>query len=46
LGTLAVIAVPNLNTAGEAAAALWWMQKEFLIELEYVTWSPSPRAAR
>jgi uncharacterized membrane protein len=38
LSTLAVIAYPDQNTAGEAAAALSRMQKEFLIELEDVAW--------
>jgi uncharacterized membrane protein len=38
LSTLAVIAYPDQNTAGEAAAALQRMQKEFLIELEDVAW--------
>ena len=38
MSTLAVIAYPNQNTAGEAAAALQRMQKEFLIELEDVAW--------
>jgi uncharacterized membrane protein len=38
MSTLAVIAYPEMNTAGEAAAALQRMQKEFLIELEDVAW--------
>ena len=38
MSTLAVIAYPDQNTAGEAAAALGRMQKEFLIELEDVAW--------
>jgi uncharacterized membrane protein len=38
LSTLAVIAYPNQSTAGEAAAALARMQKEFLIELEDIAW--------
>ena len=38
MSTLAVIAYPEQNTAGEAAAALQRMQKEFLIELEDVAW--------
>jgi uncharacterized membrane protein len=38
MSTLAVIAYPDQNTAGEAAAALQRMQKEFLIELEDVAW--------
>jgi uncharacterized membrane protein len=36
--TLAVIAYPEQSTAGEAAAALKKMQKNFLIELEDVAW--------
>jgi uncharacterized membrane protein len=38
MSTLAVISYPDQNTAGEAAAALGRMQKEFLIELEDVAW--------
>ena len=38
MSTLAVIAYPEQSTAGEAAAALARMQKEFLIELEDVAW--------
>ena len=38
MSTLAVIAYPDQGTAGEAAAALQRMQKEFLIELEDVAW--------
>ena len=38
MSTLAVIAYPDQSTAGEAAAALQRMQKEFLIELEDVAW--------
>src|SRR5215204_4800210 len=38
MSTLAVIAYPEQNTAGEAAAALQRMQKELLIELEDVAW--------
>ena len=38
MSTLAVIAYPDQNTAGEAAAALQRMQKELLIELEDVAW--------
>src|SRR5918993_170094 len=38
MSTLAVIAYPEQSTAGEAAAALGRMQKEFLIELEDVAW--------
>jgi uncharacterized membrane protein len=38
MSTLAVIAYPEQNTAGEAAAALQRMQKEVLIELEDVAW--------
>ena len=38
MSTLAVIAYPDQSTAGEAAAALARMQKEFLIELEDVAW--------
>ena len=38
MSTLAVIAYPEQGTAGEAAAALQRMQKEFLIELEDVAW--------
>src|SRR5215204_3021732 len=38
MSTLAAIAYPDQNTAGEAAAALQRMQKELLIELEDVAW--------
>ena len=38
MSTLAVIAYPDQDTAGEAAAALVRMQKEFLIKLEDVAW--------
>jgi uncharacterized membrane protein len=38
MSTLAVIAYPEQSTAGEAAAALQRMQKEFLIKLEDVAW--------
>jgi len=38
MSTLAVIAYPQENTAGEAAAKLAQMQKEFLITLEDVAW--------
>jgi uncharacterized membrane protein len=38
MSTLAVIAYPDQSTAGEAAAALVRMQKEFLIKLEDVAW--------
>src|SRR3954454_2059753 len=38
MSTLAAIAYPDQNTAGEAAAALARMQKELLIELEDVAW--------
>jgi uncharacterized membrane protein len=38
MSTLAVIAYPDQKTAGEAAAALARMQKEYLIELEDVAW--------
>src|ERR687893_1338393 len=38
MSTLAVIAYPEQSTAGEAAAALGRMQKEFLIELDDVAW--------
>ena len=38
MSTLAAIAYPEQNTAGEAAAALQRMQKELLIELEDVAW--------
>ena len=38
MSTLAIIAYPDQNTAGEAVAALQRMQKEFLIELEDVAW--------
>ena len=38
MSTLAVIAYPDQSTAGEAAAALVQMQKEFLIKLEDVAW--------
>ena len=41
--TLAVIAYPEQRTAGEAAAALARMQKEFLIELEDVAWVTKSR---
>jgi uncharacterized membrane protein len=41
--TLAVIAYPEQSTAGEAAAALQRMQKEFLIELEDVAWVTKTR---
>jgi uncharacterized membrane protein len=34
MSTLAVITYPQEGTAGEAAAALVGMQKEYLIELE------------
>jgi uncharacterized membrane protein len=46
LSTLAVIAYPDQNTAGEAAAALQRMQKEFLIELEDVAWVTKSRTVR
>jgi uncharacterized membrane protein len=36
--TLAVIAYPDPSTAGEAAAALKGMEKEFLIDLQDVAW--------
>jgi uncharacterized membrane protein len=36
--TLAVIAYPDQSTAGEAAAALQRMQKEFLIDVQDVAW--------
>jgi len=36
--TLAVIAYPGQNTAGEAAASLKGMEKEFLIDLQDVAW--------
>ena len=36
--TLAVIAYPEQDTAGEAAAALKRMQDEFLIDLQDVAW--------
>ena len=38
MSTLAVIAYPQENTAGEAAAKLAEMQKEYLIQLEDVAW--------
>jgi uncharacterized membrane protein len=38
MSTLAVIAYPQQNTAGEAAAKLAQMQKEYLIDLEDVAW--------
>jgi len=38
MSTLAVIAYPNQDTAGEAASALARMQKEYLIELDDVAW--------
>ena len=38
MSTLAVIAYPQENTAGEAAATLARMQKEYLIQLEDVAW--------
>ena len=38
MSTLAAIAYPEQNAAGEAAAALQRMQKELLIELEDVAW--------
>ena len=38
MSTLAVIAYPEQSTAGEAAAALKKMQKNFLIDLEDVAW--------
>jgi uncharacterized membrane protein len=38
MSTLAVIAYPQENTAGDAAAALGRMQKEYLIQLEDVAW--------
>jgi uncharacterized membrane protein len=38
MSTLAVITYPDQNTAGEAAAALGRMQKEFLIDLQDVAW--------
>jgi uncharacterized membrane protein len=38
MSTLAVIAYPQENTAGEAAAALAGMQKQYLIELEDIAW--------
>ena len=36
--TIAVIAYPGQSTAGEAAAALKGMEKEFLIDLQDVAW--------
>ena len=36
--TIAVIAYPGQSTAGEAAAALKGMEKEFLINLQDVAW--------
>ena len=38
MSTLAVIAYPEQNTAGEAAAALQRMQKEVLIDLQDIAW--------
>ncbi len=38
MSTLAVISYPQENTAGEAAAKLAQMQKEFLIELQDIAW--------
>jgi uncharacterized membrane protein len=38
MSTLAVIAYPGQDTAGQAAATLARMQKEYLIELEDVAW--------
>ena len=38
MSTLAVIAYPDQNTAGEAAAALQRMQKEVLIDLQDIAW--------
>jgi len=38
MSTLAVIAYPQQDTAGQAAATLSRMQKEYLIELEDVAW--------
>jgi uncharacterized membrane protein len=38
MSILAVIAYPDQGTAGEAAAALKWRQKEFLIALDDVAW--------
>jgi uncharacterized membrane protein len=38
MSTLAVISYPQENTAGEAAAKLAQMQKEYLIDLEDVAW--------
>jgi uncharacterized membrane protein len=38
MSTLAVIAYPQENTAGDAAAALGRMQKEYLIQLEDIAW--------
>jgi uncharacterized membrane protein len=38
MSTLAAIAYPDQNTAGEAAAALQRMQKELLIDLQDVAW--------
>ena len=43
LSILAVIAYPDQNAVAEAAAALPRMQKEFVIELGDVAWSPSRR---
>ncbi len=38
MSTLAVISYPEENTAGEAAAKLAQMQKEFLIDVQDVAW--------
>ena len=38
MSALAVISYPQENTAGEAAATLARMQKEFLIELQDIAW--------
>jgi uncharacterized membrane protein len=38
MGTLAVIAYPGENTAGDAAVALVGMQKEYLIQIEDIAW--------
>jgi hypothetical protein len=38
MSTLAVISYPQENTAGEAAAKLAQMQKEYLITLEDIAW--------
>jgi uncharacterized membrane protein len=38
MSTLAVIAYPQTETAGQAAATLGRLQKEYLIELEDVAW--------